>query len=52
VSGGVQLSELQLTAATHLEEREFYFGKLRDIEVLCQMDEIKDQLVSHAALLF
>ncbi|BDA48444.1 Microtubule-associated protein RP/EB family member 3 [Coccomyxa sp. Obi] len=38
-----QLSELQVTAATHLEEREFYFSKLRDIEVLCQMEEIKGQ---------
>lgn len=41
----MQLSELQVTAATHLEEREFYFSKLRDIEVLCQMDEIKGQAV-------
>lgn len=45
--GAVQLSDLQLKANTHLEEREFYFSKLREIEILCQMDEIKDNPVSN-----
>jgi len=44
--GAAQLSDLQLKANTHLEEREFYFSKLREIEILCQMDEIKDNPVS------
>jgi len=37
--------DLKLKVATAEQEREFYFNKLRDIEILCQLDEIKHEAV-------
>ena len=42
------MTDLKLKVATAEQEREFYFNKLRDIEILCQLDEIKTQPVSPA----
>ena len=41
----MQLVDLRLKASTAEQEREFYFAKLRDIEVMCQMPEVKDERV-------
>ena len=42
----VQLVDLKLKVSTAEQEREFYFTKLRDIEVMCQMPEVKQEQVS------
>ena len=47
--GAVQVTDLKLKISTAEQEREFYFNKLRDIEILCQLDEIKGQPVSSCA---
>jgi len=39
VRGCVQLQESKQTIDALEKERDFYFGKLRDIEVLCQEHE-------------
>mmetsp|Transcript_17434 Transcript_17434/g.41700 ORF Transcript_17434/g.41700 Transcript_17434/m.41700 type:complete len:274 (-) Transcript_17434:3-824(-) len=36
-----QVTELKLTVDNVEKERDFYFSKLRDIEILCQMEELK-----------
>eukprot|EP00192_Tetraselmis_astigmatica_P021075 CAMPEP_0117679704 /NCGR_PEP_ID=MMETSP0804-20121206/17953_1 /TAXON_ID=1074897 /ORGANISM="Tetraselmis astigmatica, Strain CCMP880" /LENGTH=264 /DNA_ID=CAMNT_0005489137 /DNA_START=402 /DNA_END=1193 /DNA_ORIENTATION=+ len=36
-----EVTELKLTVDNVEKERDFYFSKLRDIEILCQMDELK-----------
>ncbi|CAL5224389.1 g7070 [Coccomyxa viridis] len=38
-----QLIDLKLKVSTAEQEREFYFTKLRDIEVMCQMPEVKQE---------
>lgn len=35
----LQIAELEVTVQSLETERDFYFGKLRDIEVVCQQSE-------------
>ncbi|XP_050204357.1 microtubule-associated protein RP/EB family member 1C [Mercurialis annua] len=44
-----QITELKLSVDSLEKERDFYFGKLRDIEILCQNPEI-DNLPAVAAI--
>ena len=37
----MQLAETKLKVDTVERERDFYFDKLRDIEILCQMPELQ-----------
>ena len=37
------LAELELTSSTIEKERDFYFGKLRDVEIMCQIHEEANQ---------
>ena len=37
----LQLAETKLKVDTVERERDFYFDKLRDIEILCQMPELQ-----------
>jgi len=47
---GGQVSELKVKVEATEKEREFYFEKLRDIEVLCQLPAIADLKVESLAL--
>lgn len=37
----MQITELKLSVDSLEKERDFYFAKLRDIEILCQSQEIE-----------
>lgn len=41
----MQITELKLSIDSLEKERDFYFAKLRDIEILCQSHEIQDSNV-------
>ncbi|XP_021719477.1 microtubule-associated protein RP/EB family member 1C-like [Chenopodium quinoa] len=40
-----QITELKLSVDSLEKERDFYFSKLRDIEILCQTPEIENSLI-------
>lgn len=42
---GSQLLDMKLTVEGLEKERDFYFGKLRDIELICQDNENKNPVV-------
>ena len=48
----LQNTELKLTVDNVEKERDFYFSKLRDIEILCQMEELKSVPVRMPILRF
>lgn len=41
----MQITELKLSVDSLEKERDFYFAKLRDIEILCQCPEIENSTV-------
>ncbi|XVE82845.1 hypothetical protein DITRI_Ditri16bG0038500 [Diplodiscus trichospermus] len=43
-----QITELKLSVDSLETERDFYFAKLRDIEILCQTPEIEDSAIVEA----
>ena len=44
----LQMAEMKLKVDNVERERDFYFDKLRDIEILCQMAELQSVPVSQA----
>lgn len=44
-NSNAQITELKLSIDSLEKERDFYFSKLRDIEILCQSHEIQDSKV-------
>lgn len=47
----MQITELKLSIDSLEKERDFYFAKLRDIEILCQSHEIQDSNVKYPEIL-
>ena len=41
-AAGVQITDLKLSVDLLEKERDFYFAKLRDIEILCQAPELEN----------
>lgn len=48
----MQITELKLFVDSLEKERDFYFGKLRDIEIFCQNPDIEHSPVRMASLSF
>lgn len=46
----MQITELKLFVDSLEKERDFYFGKLRDIEIFCQNPDIEHSPVRMASL--